>query len=275
MRDVTIPCGEQVLLPPAEGLLGSVVLARIVAASRWSVSGEVVPVVQQTSTAAQAESPFRVHSPADNSRAADTIDCNGVEQPDTSIAVCGKACDCDGAATCQAATVDGTDVRLPSPGSSDKASQEPGTAQVECSENVSSAGHTGSDREPIPAQVRADGQQAALAAEASACSASTSGAAEVQSLDSQEAAVSDSALAGAMAATASAVTNAASAATSYIQQRVRSSTAGRGSRAESALQTTGNKEDIVDTLLAFGVVLGLLGVLVVSAADLLNSFVRS
>ena len=42
------------LLPPEEGLLGSVVQARITAAGRWSVTGEVVPAVMPPSTLEQA-----------------------------------------------------------------------------------------------------------------------------------------------------------------------------------------------------------------------------
>jgi len=247
---------EQVLLPPAEGLLGSVVLARIVAASRWSVSGEVVPALQQISTAEWAE------------------------QPASSIAACGDTCDTHGAENvsdnrnCEAAAAHGMDVRLPLPSMPLTASVVPGTVQSECSGTFSSAEHMEGDCLSDAVQLPTNEQQAALAREAPACSSSTSSAAEMQLHTSQEAASSGAASVGPLAAIASAVARTASAAVSSIQQPMRSITVERNSSAESAVRTAGNKEDFVDVLLALGVVLGLAGVLVVSSFNLIASVVR-
>ncbi len=264
------------LLPPADGLLGSVVLARIVAASRWSVSGEVVPAVPQMSTAERPEPRFRSDSPAYDSGAAYTFDCSAAEQP----ATCGDACECNGAAevpdsrTSEAMTVQGMDRRLPVPGTLDKASIVPDTARSECSGKVDSAEQKDGDCSPNATQVPPNRQQAAHGRGAIALSSNTSSAADVRLHDSREAASSGAASAGAIAAVASAVTGTALAAVSALQQPVRSIVVERGSSAESAVRTAGQKEDFVDVLLALGVVSGLVGVLIVSAFDLIASLAR-
>ena len=278
VREVTDSCAEQVLLPPVEGLLGSVVLARIVAASRWSVTGEVVPGVQHTSTTGPAESGSQSDSPAYDNGAADTLDCIGAEQPDSCISACSDTCDRNGAKPCEAAIGRGTDVRLQLPGTPARASLVPGTARLEGSGDVSSAERTVGGCLPDAARVPANEQQADLArvsiVRSISSSSSTSVAAEVRLHDARTAAPSGAASAGATAAIASAVSSAASAAASVIRQTVRSITTVPvpGSSAGPALRTAGKKEDFVDIFLALGVVLGLVGVLVVGVLDLLASF---
>ena len=247
---------EQVLLPPAGGLLGSVVLARIVAASRWSVSGEVVPTLPQMSIAERAEQPA-----SSTAASSDACDCNGADNVSDSR-------------TCKAATAHGIDIRLPLPSMPQTASIAPGTLQSGRNRTSSRSEDVAGDRLSDAAQLPTEGQRTAFAGGALACSSSMISAVEVRLRDSPAAASSGAASAGALAAITSVVKSTASAAASAIQQPARAITVVRGGSADSALRTAGNKQDFVDVLLALGVVLGLAGVLVVSSFDLIASVMR-
>ena len=272
--DVCSGSGAQVLLPPTEGLLGSVVLARIVAASRWSVTGKVVPaeplLIMPSQEEARLDLSSRAHDASDVCKPAR----GGVEQASTTSAAGGAAYQSAGQDMADGrigdAACSGVYALLPDP-STDSASILRNTPNTAFREDDNGAERTEGISYATAAAATAQQQHTSMVAQATMRRPSVDNAANARD------AVSSAVVAVASAAGRSAMSACSSAAAFAVyvfQQAVRFVTDLQGSISHSALRTTDDKQDLIDTVLAMGVVLGLSGVLAVCAFDVLDSSLR-
>lgn len=154
----------------------------------------------------------------------------------------------------------------------------PGTPGTAGGESASRAEHADGDRLASAAHNGVDDQPTAHGAATAERMISVGG--DTEAHDIRKAASAAAATAASIAIStltvmASATTRTAASVAPVIQQAVKAVTDPQGSSAESSVQTAGEKQDMVDTILALGVVLGLCGVLIVGGLDVVGALVLS
>ena len=255
----------QVLLPPAAGLLGSVVLARIVSASRWSVVGKVVPAVPSMPVLPAADG--LPCSPALADGGSRHVPPGGHERANIASAI-PWAVTIQTSSDSSPVATRGVSLRGPPWDAAEEVSASPYSR-----EDGGRSTAFSTDAQPARLAKGVANQpdlRSAAAANAIIDTPTGIAVAVLPDISAYPASAKDSVA----PAAASAAMSSPSTASSTVRDASNGGAGVRGVNAELPVRTPGKKQDFVDDLLALGVVLGLLGVLIVGVSDLVNCFVH-